>query len=140
MQNEAKSGKCLCGACGFSASLSDNKVGACHCTTCRGWGGGPFLSVACGTTVSFSEGAPVKVYDSSPWAERGFCSCCGSHLFYRLKGEGLYFVLVGSFDDLGDVEFDHQVFIDQKPSYYTFANQTNDMTGAEMFAKFATPS
>ncbi len=33
--------------------------------------------------------------------------------------------------------FDHQVFIDQKPAYYEFANQTKNMTGAELFAMYA---
>ena len=140
MTTQALSGKCLCGACQFTATPVDNKIGACHCSTCRGWGGGPFMSVGCGKSVSFNADAPIKVYDSSPWAERGFCQECGSHLFYRLKGDGLYFVLAGSFDDLGQVVFDHQVFIDQKPDFYSFANQTHNMTGAEMFAKFAPPA
>jgi hypothetical protein len=32
--------------------------------------------------------------------------------------------------------FDRQVFIDEKPSFYRFTNETHDMTGAELFAKF----
>ncbi len=47
---------------------------------------------------------------------------------------------VGLFDDDKNFMFSHQVFIDEKPSYYGFANETNDMTGAEIFAKFAPPS
>jgi hypothetical protein len=33
-----------------------------------------------------------------------------------------------------------QIFIDEKPAYYTFANQTKTMTGAEVFAMFAPPA
>jgi len=33
-------------------------------------------------------------------------------------------------------KYDHQVFIDEKPSMYRFANETEDMTGAEVFAKY----
>jgi hypothetical protein len=33
--------------------------------------------------------------------------------------------------------FDHQVFIDEKPSYYCFPNETENLTGAEVFAKYA---
>jgi len=47
---------------------------------------------------------------------------------------------VGLFDDDQDLVFNHQVFIDEKPSYYNFAEKTDDMTGAEIFAKFASPS
>jgi hypothetical protein len=37
----------------------------------------------------------VRTYASSEWAERGFCSQCGTHLFYRvIKGE-FYAVPVG---------------------------------------------
>ena len=35
---------------------------------------------------------------------------------------------------------EHQVFIDEKPDYYSFANETKNMTGAEIFAQFVPPS
>ena len=46
----------------------------------------------------------------------------------------------GLFDDDKAFVFDNQVFIDEKPSYYCFANETENMTGAEVFAKYAPPS
>ena len=33
----------------------------------------------------------------------------------------------------------NQVFIDEKPAYYDFANKTGTMTGAEVLALFAPP-
>jgi hypothetical protein len=36
--------------------------------------------------------------------------------------------------------FDHQVFIEEKPEYYCFSNETQNMTGAEVFAMFAPSS
>jgi hypothetical protein len=44
---------------------------------------------------------------------------------------------VGLFDDANSFSFDHQVFIDKKPTYYRFANRTKDMTEAEVFAMYA---
>ena len=38
-----------------------------------------------------------------------------------------------------DIKFDHQVFIDDKPKYYDFANKTENMTGEEVFASFSEP-
>jgi len=32
--------------------------------------------------------------------------------------------------------FKRQVFVDEKPEYYDFANKTKDFTGAEIFAMF----
>ncbi len=133
-------GSCLCGAVRFTAETVSTKVGACHCSMCRKWGGGPLLAVNCGTGVRFESEEAVSVYDSSAWAQRGFCKRCGSHLFYRLRESGQYTMPVGLFDDATGFELDHQVFIDEKPHYYAFVNETTDMTGAEVFAKYAPPS
>ena len=93
------------------------------------------MEIECGTAVSFDNDEYVSVFDSSKWAERGFCSKCGTHLFYRLKESGQHMVPVGLFDD-DDLVFGTQVFIDEKPAFYRFANKTAEMTGAEIFAKF----
>ena len=102
---------------------------------CRRWGGGPLLAVDCGTAVKIAGDAHVGVFDSSQWAERGFCTRCGTHVFYRLKQSGQYLVPAGLLDD-AQLSFTHQVFIDEKPAYYEFVNETENMTGAEVFAKY----
>lgn len=133
-------GSCLCGATRTTAKNVSKNVGACHCGMCRKWAGGPLMAVDCGTDVSFEGEENISVFDSSDWAERGFCSKCGSHLFYRLKESNQYIMPVGLFEDDNRFVFDHQVFIEEKPSFYRFANETKDMTGAEVFAKYAPPS
>ena len=127
------SGSCLCGSVRVSAQNATNKVGACHCSMCRKWGGGPYMEVDCGTEVSFIGEENITVYNSSDWADRGFCNSCGSHLFYRLKESKQYMIPVGLFDEQDFFVFENQVFIDKKPSFYSFANKTNDMTEAEIF-------
>jgi len=131
-----RQGKCLCGAVAITAKNASNNVGACHCSMCRRWGGGPLMAIDCGTDVSIDGEENVSVFNTSEWAERGFCSKCGSHLFYRLKQTGQHIIAAGIFEDGESLVFDHQVFIDEKPSYYRFANETHDMTGAEVFAKY----
>jgi hypothetical protein len=133
-------GHCLCGAVHISASTMSNKVGACHCSMCRRWTGGPLLAVDCGSDVSFDGKENIEVFDSSQWAERGFCRKCGSHLFYRLKQNNQYIMPIGIFDNCEKAVFDHQIFIDEKPDYYDFANETHNMTGEEVFAQYAPPS
>ncbi|MCP4300495.1 MAG: GFA family protein [Gammaproteobacteria bacterium] len=131
-----KRGKCLCGAVRITAKDAGTEVGACHCKMCRRWGGGPFMEIECGTNVSFEGEENVSVFDSSAWAERGFCKKCGTHLFYRFKRTGQHGIPVGLFDDDENLTFTHQVFIDEKPSFYRFADETHDMTGAEIIAKY----
>lgn len=137
--NEGK-GSCLCGAIHLYAKTVSREVGVCHCSMCRKWTGGPLFGVDCGGDVSFEGGENIAMYDSSAWAERGFCKKCGTHLFYRLKAQNQYFVPVGLFDICPEVVFDHQIFIEEKPAFYSFANETKNMTGAEVFAQFAAPT
>lgn len=131
------SGRCLCGAVKFTAKAAPKSVDACHCGMCRRWGGGPLLAVECGTDVKFEGEESITTYPSSAWAERGFCSKCGSHLFYRLKEQGLYIVPAGAVDDLKGVEFALEIFVDDQPEYYRFGNETKRLTGAEFMAQFA---
>lgn len=133
-------GSCLCGAVRFAIKTANKSVGACHCSMCRKWGGGPLFAIECGSDVHFDGTDNISIFSSSDWAERGFCSTCGSHLFYRLKKEGHYAVPVGLFDDGEQWVFDQQIFVDEKPSFYAFANKTKNLTGAEVFAQYSAPS
>lgn len=128
-------GGCLCGAVKFTAEPK-REVGACHCSMCRKWTAGPFLTVDCGDTLKIADPANVEVYRSSDWAERAFCKRCGSTLFYRLVGRNMHFMSVEAFDDVSPFVFADQIFIDEKPAYYDFANKTKNMTGAEVIAAF----
>jgi hypothetical protein len=49
-------------------------------------------------------------------------------------------VPVGLLDEQEPLLLDQQVFIDEKPSFYSFANETKNLTGAEVFAQYAAPS
>ena len=94
------------------------------------------MAVSCGTEVAFEGEENITVYSSSDWAERGFCRKCGSHLFYRLKESNEHQIPAGLFGDQESFNFDLQVFIDRKPSYYSFSDKTYKMTGAEVMEKF----
>ncbi|OLS63465.1 GFA family protein [Pseudomonas putida] len=136
MSSQTHQGACLCGAIQLSVTLDDASVGACHCSMCRKWNGGPLLTVHSSSAPQFS-GATPAVYGSSDWAERGFCAKCGSHLFYRLKGGNFFAIPVGLLDGEQAWSLDLQVYIDEKPSFYCFSNQTKNMTGAEVVAQFS---
>jgi hypothetical protein len=103
---------------------------------CRKWGSGPFLEVECGTSVQFEGEENITVYDSSAWGERGFCSGCGSNLFYRIKESGSTGIAAGLIDNLDGFSMIAQVCIEEKPAYYSFAEKTRELTCEEMFALF----
>jgi hypothetical protein len=129
-------GKCLCGA--ITVRTPDKiHIDACHCGMCRRWGGGPALGLTCGSDVTIEGEDKLKVYQSSEWADRGWCGDCGTHLFYRLLGSQEYFVPAGLFQDDTQFEFTEQIYIDRKPHYYEFTNQTINLSEAEVLAKYA---
>lgn len=125
---------CLCGAAAVTADVGES-VGACHCDLCRRWGGGPLLALDGGTEVSVQ--GSVETFPTTEWAERGFCSKCGTHLFIRVNGSGRYILPAGLFDLDEGLVFDHQIFVDKRPGYYCFANETREQTGEEVFAGFS---
>jgi hypothetical protein len=129
------SGQCLCGKLQVTCKDIDTQVHVCHCSTCQGWSGGPSLSVDCGTEVTFQGREYLTIYESSQWAERGFCAVCGTHLFYRLKHDQRYIMPVGLFGAEHPFIMHQQIFVDEKPAFYDFANTTEQLTGAEVFAQ-----
>jgi hypothetical protein len=126
-------GRCLCGAVSYSARDVDTAVHACHCGMCRRWTGGPALAASVGS-VEFQGEEHIGRFDSSPWAERGFCRRCGSNLFYRLKDRDHYVLWMGTFDDQSPFRVTGEIYIDEKPAGYALAGEHPRLTGAEFMA------
>lgn len=134
--SKSATGTCLCKGVKIHAPVMKTNLGVCHCSMCRTWSAGPFLAVDCGADVTIEGEELITVFDSSEWAERAFCKACGTNLFYRLKQTKQHIVSSEIFDET-ELNFDHQIFVDEKPSYYDFSNKTHNMTGAEVFAAHA---
>lgn len=130
-------GQCLCGAVKFTAEIARREVDACHCGMCRRWSAGPYIGIGHDGPVTFEGAGCIGLYKSSDWAERGFCKVCGSSLFYHLLGTDHYSFSAGALDDQSGLALTAQIFIDEKPAYYDFANDTPKLTGAEVFAAFS---
>jgi len=130
------SGACLCGAVKYSSEADLDHAHACHCKMCQK-AGGVCPSAKCTAPLVFENEDTLGVYKSSDWGERLFCSVCGSSLAWRMQDGSLVFVAVGTLDDASEVKFESQIFIDHKPDYYNFAEETHNMTEAEVLAAFA---
>lgn len=132
-------GACLCGSVKFTLLNSAGEVGVCHCDMCRQWCGGPFMSVEAEKPELTIEGQEhIQIYQSSEWAERAFCKKCGSNLYYFLKSAQKYYLLAGLFKG-ASFNLHHQIYIDEKPCFYNFKEQTPTMTAAQVQAMFSAP-
>lgn len=130
------SGKCLCGSVQVTVPIAKEVFDVCHCGMCRKWGGGPLMTVDGSGAAKFKGEEFIGVFSSSEWAERGFCKKCGTHLFYRLKDKDFRNFPMGLFADTEDFKFHMQIFVDRKPPNYNFAEKTEMLTEAQVFAKF----
>ncbi len=79
-------GQCLCGAVKFSITAPTLWCAHCHCSLCRRAHGAGFVTWVGSAEERFalddSEGQ-LCWYGSSEDSRRGFCSRCGSTLFFQ---------------------------------------------------------
>jgi hypothetical protein len=79
-------GSCLCGKLNFSAQLPTLWVAHCHCTLCQKNAGAAIVTWAGfnETDVTIEDsGKTLKWYSATENAYRGFCSHCGTTLFFK---------------------------------------------------------
>jgi len=131
-------GGCLCGSVRFTIVDGPQETNICHCAMCRRWTGGPMMALHPKTPIRLDKSDTLTWYVSSDWAERGFCSKCGTTLFYRLRQEPEELIATaGSLDDPGAVTgIECHIFVDEKPAFYDFADDSPRRTGAEVIAEF----
>nr|EIU9416042.1 GFA family protein [Acinetobacter baumannii] len=78
-----------------------------------------------------------SVFNSSEWGERGFCNACGTIIFWRTKDQSYCNINVFSLNEpVKDLKLDMEIFIDSKPDFYNFQNDTKKLTEAEVAALF----
>jgi hypothetical protein len=136
-----RKGQCLCGKVGFALTLQSQETHVCHCAICQKYHGGPAISLSCApkTVVINDQEGLLKWFQSSEWAERGFCSRCGSAMFSKLLGDDpLYYgVSAALLDKQDDLFTGEHIFVDKKPCYYQFDDDCKKLTEAEFLAQFS---
>jgi hypothetical protein len=79
-------GGCLCGAVRFEVTPPTKWCAHCHCSLCRRAHGAAFVTWFGVERPQFevtSGDEDVSWYQSTPEARRGFCSRCGSTMFFE---------------------------------------------------------
>ena len=100
---DSVNGGCLCGAVRFSAELPAKWCAHCHCNMCRRAHGAGYV-----TWVGFQSEkvqlkdptSALKWHASSADSRRGFCTQCGSSLFFESeKWAGETHIALGCVDE-----------------------------------------
>lgn len=116
-------GSCLCGAVRFEVMGELAPPTACHCSKCRKHTG----HYEAGTDVPrsaltvFGEDK-VGWYHSSEKVRRGFCTICGSSLFFDPIYRDWIGICMGAFDTPTNTHLAMHIFVADKGDYYDIAD------------------
>lgn len=112
-------GSCLCGAVRFEVTEPLPPPDACHCTMCRKQSGHYWASTDVPRSAVKLEGLEkVTWYQASEKVRRGFCSTCGSFLFWDPIHRDHLALAMGAFDTPTETKLAMHIFVGNKGDYY----------------------
>lgn len=112
-------GSCLCGAVSFELHGDMPLATACHCSKCRKATGHHEAGVDVKKADLTIHGeAHLTWYFSSEKVRRGFCSTCGSPLFFDPPEADWIGLMLGVFDGPTSTKIAEHVFVGDKGDYY----------------------
>ena len=112
-------GRCLCGAVSYSANGVPPYVIECHCSQCRRQSGHRYAFVDGRISQSAIHGEDkVSWYSATRDGKRGFCSICGSTLFWKSDTDDFLAFTAASVDEPNELFMTHHAFASSKGCYY----------------------
>lgn len=122
-------GSCLCSAVRIEVPGElEHPPEACHCSQCRKQSGHFLAAVNVRRDgLVIHGGERVTWYRSSDKVERGFCSVCGSTLFWKPTIDGYQYtaVAMGVFDSPTDMRLSKHTFVGDKGDYYDLTDDVS---------------
>ncbi|KAB1088023.1 GFA family protein [Neorhizobium galegae] len=116
-------GSCLCGAVTFEIEGDLSAPDACHCSKCRKQSGHFFASTDVEKDRLTLKGAEnITWFQSSEKVRRGFCTTCGSSLFWDPPHRDWIAVAMGAFDGPTGTGLNKHIFVAEKGDYYDIAD------------------
>lgn len=116
-------GACLCGAVSFEVKGELPPPDACHCSKCRKSSGHYFASTDVpGDALTINGAENVTWYQSSEKVRRGFCSTCGSPLFWDPLHRDWTAVAMGAFESPTGTHLDKHIFVHEAGDYYEISD------------------
>lgn len=112
-------GSCLCGAVKFAVTGELHPPDACHCSQCRRQSGHFWASTDVARAALTIHGAEsLTWFHSSEKVRRGFCSTCGSALFWDPIKRDRIAVAMGAFESPTDTRLAMHIHVADKGDYY----------------------
>lgn len=125
--NAVATGGCLCGSVRFEVRGPLLEVIDCHCSKCRRFHGHVAAYTATHReNLVLLQADTLKWFrsttDETPGVHRGFCSRCGSSLFWDPRGKPRISIAAGALDAPTGLTTAAHVWVSQKGDYYEISD------------------
>jgi hypothetical protein len=112
-------GGCACAGVRYEVRGPLRDIIACHCEQCRRTSGHFVAATACRRSAfSLPKSDTLKWFVAVPGFRRGFCSECGSSLFFEEAGGERVSIAAGTLDEPQGLKLAHHIFIAEAGDYY----------------------
>ena len=116
-------GSCACQGVVFELIGELRDVVFCHCSQCRKTSGHYWAATQVPkVNLNLIKATSLSWYDSSDKARRGFCSVCGSSMFYERKGIDKISVSAGSLEIPTSLDRMRHIYVTSKGDYYDISD------------------
>ena len=116
-------GSCECQSVVFELIGELRDVVFCHCSQCRKTSGHYWAATQVSKgNLNLIKATSLSWYDSSDKARRGFCSVCGSSMFYERKGIDKISVSAGSLEIPTSLDRMRHIYVASKGDYYDISD------------------
>lgn len=126
------SGACLCGSVRFVVDGDLRGIVFCHCSQCRRVQGSfAAYTAAASRTIELTHRKSLRWFASSVHARRGFCSVCGSSLFWVPEDSSYWAISAGSIEPRFRLTALRHVFVADKAAYYEILDNLPQCLGSQ---------
>lgn len=116
---DRKTGGCLCKSVHFEVDGTLNAIVACHCSQCAKTSGNfATMTSTAAANVTMLSDETLRWFPSSENVTRGFCSRCGSNLFWKQTGSADIYITAGTIDKPVGVKIGEHIYVASKSDYY----------------------
>lgn len=116
-------GSCLCAAVMFETTGPLTQPSVCHCGQCRKQSGHVWSSTYLPeTNLTLIQDHGLRWFAASDKARRGFCTECGSFLFWQHNDEDTISISMGAFDTPTGLRLAKHIFTADKGDYYDISD------------------
>lgn len=120
---DKNTGHCLCSGIEYEAKGLLRPIVYCHCEQCHRTSGNFVAATACDLKdLALTKNESLGWYRSSQIAQRGFCTNCGSNLFWNPEHDNYICIMAGTLDRPTGLKAERHIFVPDLSDYYAIGD------------------